>query len=116
MRQIGFKNFRKFENFPAMDFSPITIFVGENNAGKSTVVKAILSVLEYIDSHYFQMEETEKDKSVLNHYFSFNKNYFAHIGTFSRALYNRSSNNIISFTTIVHHDSHWYCSCRLPRR
>ena len=101
MRQIGFKNFRKFENFPAMDFSPITIFVGENNAGKSTVVKAILSVLEYIDSHYFQMEETEKDKSVLNHYFSFNKNYFAHIGTFSRALYNRSSNNIISFTTIV---------------
>lgn len=101
MRQIGFKNFRKFENFPAMDFSPITIFVGENNAGKSTVVKAILSVLEYIDSHYFQMEETEKDKSVLNHYFSFNKNYFAHIGTFSRALYNRSSNNLISFSTIV---------------
>lgn len=101
MRQIGFKNFRKFEKFPAMDFSPITIFVGENNAGKSTVVKAILSVLEYIDSHYFQMEETEKDKSVLNHYFYFNKNYFAHIGTFARALYNRSKNSIISFTTIV---------------
>ena len=41
MRQIGFKNFRKFENFPVIDLSPITIFVGENNAGKSTVVKAM---------------------------------------------------------------------------
>ena len=48
MKQIGFKNFRKFESFPVMDFSPITILVGENNAGKSTVVKAILSTLEFL--------------------------------------------------------------------
>lgn len=39
MRQIGFKNFRKFADFPLMDLAPITILVGENNAGKSTVVK-----------------------------------------------------------------------------
>ena len=45
MRQIGFKNFRRFEDFPVIDINPITIFVGENNAGKSTVVKAMLSVL-----------------------------------------------------------------------
>lgn len=98
MRQIGFKNFRKFELFPEMDFSPITILVGENNAGKSTVVKAILSVLEFLSSQYFQMEKEGNDKAVLEHQFFFNKSYFAHIGTFARALYNRAKEDIITFT------------------
>lgn len=97
MKQIGFKNFRKFENFPIMDFSPITIFVGENNAGKSTVVKAILSVLDFISSQYFHFEKNENDKSILDHKFYFNTSYFAHIGTFSRALYNHSKENVITF-------------------
>ncbi|MBO7490257.1 MAG: AAA family ATPase [Bacteroidales bacterium] len=97
MNQIGFKNFRKFENFPVMDFSPITIFVGENNAGKSTVVKAILSTLDFLNSQYFQIEKDENDKAVLNHRFYFNKSFFAHIGTFSRALYNKSIDDIITF-------------------
>ena len=98
MKQIGFNNFRKFENFPAMDLAPITIFVGENNAGKSTVVKAILSTLEFLGSQYFQMENEENDKAVLEHQFFFNKSYFAHIGTFARALYNRANNDVITFT------------------
>ena len=100
MRQIGFKNFRKFESFPVMDFSPITIFVGENNAGKSTVVKAILSTLEFLSSQYFQMEKEENDKAVLEHQFFFNKSYFAHIGTFARALYNRAKDDVIIFTVM----------------
>lgn len=98
MRQIGFNNFRKFELFPVMDFSPITILVGENNAGKSTVVKAILSTLEFLSSQYFQMEKEENDKAVLEHQFFFNKSYFAHIGTFARALYNRAKNDVITFS------------------
>ena len=98
MRQIGFNNFRKFESFPVMDFSPITILVGENNAGKSTVVKAILSTLEFLSSQYFQMEKEENDKAVLEHQFFFNKSYFAHIGTFARALYNRAKNDVITFS------------------
>ena len=48
MRQVGFRNFRKFSSFETIDFAPITIFVGENNAGKSTVVKAILSMLDFV--------------------------------------------------------------------
>lgn len=98
MRQIGFKNFRKFENFPLLDLSPITIFVGENNAGKSTVVKAILSVLDFINSTYFHIDQINKDKSILNQYFYFNKSYFAHIGTFKRALYNKTKDGTIHFT------------------
>ena len=36
MNKIGFKNFRKFQELDPLDLSPITFFVGENNAGKST--------------------------------------------------------------------------------
>lgn len=97
MRQIGFKNFRKFELFPVMDFTPITILVGENNAGKSTVVKAILSTLEFLSSQYFQMEKGKNDRAVLEHQFFFNKSYFAHIGTFARALYNHAKSDVITF-------------------
>lgn len=107
MRQIGFKNFRKFENFPVIDLSPITIFVGENNAGKSTVVKAILSLTDFLKSSVFDdiPSETlsnedyfEKVKEQLfNRFFYFNKNYFAHIGTFSRAKNNKSDDNKITF-------------------
>lgn len=43
MKKIGFKNFRRFDEFPTIDFAPITFLVGENNAGKSTVVKGILA-------------------------------------------------------------------------
>lgn len=50
MKKIGFKNFRRFEEFPAIQLSPITFFVGRNNSGKSTFVKALLLINEYIKS------------------------------------------------------------------
>ena len=56
MQQISFKNFRKFQDIDPIDFAPITILVGENNAGKSTVVKAILSILDFIDTQKTQLE------------------------------------------------------------
>ena len=55
MRQIGFKNFRKFENFPSIELAPITVLVGENNAGKSTVVKGMLAL-----SDFFNKLETDR--------------------------------------------------------
>ena len=70
MRQIGFKNFRRFENFPALDLAPITIFVGENNAGKSTVVKGILALSDFLnrwrdDDVDFYLEERERKIIIL---------------------------------------------------
>ena len=41
IQQVGFKNFRRFKDFPMMDLGDINIFVGRNNAGKSTVLKAM---------------------------------------------------------------------------
>ena len=114
MRQIGFKNFRRFENFPALDLAPITIFVGENNAGKSTVVKGILALSDFLnrwrdDDVDFYLEERErksekKRKNALlrrlkNQKFYFNTSYLAHIGTFTRALYNKASEGIITFSS-----------------
>ena len=45
---IGFDNFRRFKEFPLLEFGPITYMVGKNNAGKSTMVKAILLVSNYM--------------------------------------------------------------------
>ena len=113
MRQIGFKNFRRFKNFPSMSLAPITIFVGENNAGKSTVVKGILALSDFLnrwndDIDFFigeRNDKTEKERKtsiieyLKNQKFYFNTSYLAHIGTFKRALYNKAENNIISFYT-----------------
>ena len=42
MNTIGFNNFRRFATFPEMDLGDITLLVGGNNSGKSTLVKALL--------------------------------------------------------------------------
>jgi len=97
MKQIGFKNFRRFQNFPTIDLAPITIFVGENNAGKSTVVKAILALLDFLNSGIADNGLNDANTSILNQQFYFNKSYFTHIGTFQRALNNKAEEDKISF-------------------
>ena len=112
MKQIGFKNFRRFANFPAMDLAPITIFVGENNSGKSTVVKGILALSDFFtkwrtDYDFLferSIDDEKKRKKIVkeklaDQKFYFNTSYLTHIGTFKRALYNKSENNTISFHT-----------------
>jgi len=42
MSEIGFKNFRRFRNLETIQLGNISFLVGKNNAGKSTVVKALL--------------------------------------------------------------------------
>ena len=46
MISFGFKNFRRFEDFPMIQLGGITIFVGANNSGKSTVMKALSFFLD----------------------------------------------------------------------
>lgn len=97
MKQIGFKNFRRFQDFPAIDLAPITIFVGENNAGKSTVVKALLALLDFLNSNAPESGINDASTAILNQQFYFNKSYFTHIGTFERALYNKAEEDKIVF-------------------
>jgi predicted ATP-dependent endonuclease of OLD family len=96
MKSIGFTNFRKFKEFPAIDFGDITIFVGSNNAGKSTVVKAILTVLTFLKTARFDVLGNKN--AILNTNIYFNKNSYTHIGTFKRALYNKAEDDVITFS------------------
>lgn len=95
MKAIGFKNFRKFKDFPILEFGDITIFVGGNNAGKSTVVKAIVTVLTFLKEAQFDILGNKN--AILDNNFFFNKNHYAHIGTFKRALCYDADDNIIKF-------------------
>ena len=44
MMKIGFKNFRRFKDFPMIELGGCTFLVGPNNSGKSTLLKAIVLV------------------------------------------------------------------------
>ena len=112
MRYIGFKNFRKFENFPNLELAPITMLVGGNNAGKSSVVKGILAISDFLSSRndlvdvdILMRDGNDKDTQRMKREalkgvkFYFNTSYLAHIGTFKRALYNRAQDSVISFRT-----------------
>lgn len=113
MKSIGFKNFRKFEDFPEMEFSPITILVGENNAGKSTVTKAMLLMQDFlngksidIDNLYVEdidrkiLFQAEPDYSLLLKKVKvfFNTNYFTHIASYDRALFSQHKEDAIVFS------------------
>ena len=86
MKAIGFKNFRKFEDFPIREMGDITMFVGGNNSGKSTTVKAIISVLTFLRNSRFNV--SGNSKQVLENNFYFNENPYIHIGTFKRLRFN----------------------------
>ena len=110
MRYIGFRNFRKFENLEPLELAPISIFVGGNNSGKSTVVKGILSIMSFLEGDYDieaeddtgnsdEQNDSPKNRIWVSHNqrFRFNLNYYAHIGTCKRALKNGANPKEIAF-------------------
>ncbi|KAF2335380.1 AAA family ATPase [Flavobacterium ginsenosidimutans] len=87
MKKISFKNFRRFVEFPTLELGKISIMVGRNNSGKSTMVKAILLVLDYLQNQQYN-EFSFTNKSLED----------ANIITFGRAKNNKlQSTNEISF-------------------
>ena len=86
MKSIGFKNFRRFENFPSLDLGEITLMVGGNNSGKSTLVKSILLTLDYLRTQ--QGNKMYFDKNTLND---------VNIVTFGRARCNYTDSREIIF-------------------
>ena len=108
MKQIGFKNFRKFENFPMLTLGDITILVGRNNAGKSTMVKAILLLMDNLQGAGYNHYSTIKDDNHPAFRFDAAQPHNTHIGTFSRALNNNAkSDELMLEATFVdnRHDS-----------
>lgn len=86
MKSIGFKNFRRFEKLDPLQLGDITFFVGGNNAGKSTVVKAMMLLLDNLGARVLY---TNADKTFDAPAFRLDANriHEVHIGTFGRALH-----------------------------
>lgn len=92
MNTIGFQNFRGFQNFPEMNLGDITLLVGGNNSGKSTLVKALLLCIDNIRL----MKGKENSNSIFTTMlpkFRFDANAWhdVKIKTFERALYNQAA-------------------------
>lgn len=104
MAQISIKNFRKYETLEPLFLNGLNIFVGKNNAGKSTVVKAIMLALDNLRSLRWNNvpsgdEGILQKKTLPVPLFRFDANGFhnLHIGTFDRAHCNYSDGKSIVF-------------------
>ncbi len=99
IQSIGFKNFRRFENFDDMKLGKINIFVGRNNAGKSTVMKAI----ELFKGNLKHLSHISNQRNFFASYrpmFVFDTDETAeiHIDSFERALYNKAERKEITLS------------------
>ena len=92
--KIEFSNFRKFANFPEINLGDITILVGGNNSGKSTLVKAFLLCMDNLR----MMRMSDRRRKDIKNIFGFNKPMFrfdaniyhdVKVKTFIRAIHNK---------------------------
>lgn len=91
MNSISFQNFRQFREFPNTDLGPITFLVGKNNSGKSTIVKALLLISDFLKSG--EMREFKFGNNVLED---------ANIVTYGRAkTYGSENEPFIRFKTTI---------------
>lgn len=94
MNSIGFSNFRRFAKFPEIDLGDITILVGGNNSGKSTLVKALLLCVDNLRLMRMNDRRRDESKSVLSFskpLFRFDANEYhdVKVKTFARAIHNK---------------------------
>ena len=92
--KIGFSNFRRFAKFPEIDLGDITILVGGNNSGKSTLVKALLLCVDNLRLMRMNDRRRDESKSILSFskpLFRFDANEYhdVKVKTFARAIHNK---------------------------
>lgn len=86
MNKIGFKNFRRFIYFPPIEYTGITYLVGRNNSGKSTFVKSLLLIQDFLKSG--NVNTLAFGQKVLED---------ANIVTYGRAKNTKAKENLIEF-------------------
>lgn len=89
MNTIGFNNFRRFATFPEMDLGDITLLVGGNNSGKSTLVKALLLCVDNLKLMSSYTKTNIFEFGVPKFRFDANEWHDVKIKTFSRAIHNK---------------------------
>lgn len=80
MEAIGFKNFRRFKEMEPITLGGVNMFVGGNNAGKSTVVKGLLLLFDFLKNGKTSFNELPKFR------FDGPESHDVNIDTFRRAL------------------------------
>ena len=55
IRQLSFGNFKSFKHQPAIDLAPISIFIGPNNSGKSTILQTLLLIKQTVECRYDEL-------------------------------------------------------------
>jgi predicted ATPase len=91
--EIGLKNFRKFSNLNLLQLGGITILVGGNNSGKSTIVKGLLLAIDNIKSLVPQDVRMLDGGRQLYFQLDANNIHDTHIGTFNRVYSHNSQNS-----------------------
>ncbi len=89
MNTIGFSNFRRFATFPEMDLGDITLLVGGNNSGKSTLVKALLLCVDNLKLMSSYTKTNIFELGAPKFRFDANEWHDVKIKTFSRAIHNK---------------------------
>ena len=89
MNTIGFNNFRRFATFPEMDLGDITLLVGGNNSGKSTLVKALLLCVDNLKLMSSYTKTNIFEFVAPKFRFDANEWHDVKIKTFSRAIHNK---------------------------
>lgn len=101
IRNVGFKNFRRFSDLHPLSLGNITFFVGQNNSGKSTLVKGLLLAFDNI--RYLNMSGVDNYSNGMEPKFRFDSDlcHDLHVGTFKRALYNKATTKMIEFSMSI---------------
>ncbi len=89
MNTIGFSNFRRFATFPEMDLGDITLLVGGNNSGKSTLIKALLLCVDNLKLMSSYTKTNIFEFGAPKFRFDANEWHDVKIKTFSRAIHNK---------------------------
>lgn len=100
---IGFSNFRRFTNFPETELGDITILVGGNNAGKSTLVKAMLLMRNFLKSRIESAAKTNNIFKSMEPQFRFDVEH-VNVGEFYRAFCRQSPNEEDTISFIIRID------------
>ncbi|MDE6794422.1 MAG: ATP-binding protein, partial [Muribaculaceae bacterium] len=95
MEKFGFKNFKRFKNFPMISLTPITLLVGPNNSGKSSFIKALTFL-------FYNLANQQKTRNIHPSFIdevSFYQSSVANFdwGDFATTLHRGGDDNTISF-------------------
>ena len=96
------KNFRVFDSEGAeIKLNPLTLLTGCNSSGKSSIVKSLLLLCDYL-SELKEDRENRKEVKLTAHKLDFTKKPHNLLGKFSKVVNDKSTDNSITMTIQVH--------------